>query len=205
MIANRILLAALVLVLPMTAQAETYRWVDSEGKVHYSDTPPPPAARSIKRQASPAKPPATQQLPYELQQAAKNFPVTLYVTDCGEGCSRARQLLAKRGIPHTELDPTDPVAHEKLRKVSGGTAVVPVVLVGRQVLKGFDEQSWNAALDAAGYPKSAIAKITPTRPPKPAAAPQPPQQSGEGEEAAEGEEAGEAGQPAENFDIAGEG
>lgn len=203
MIANRILLAASVLLLPMTAQAETYRWVDSEGKVHYSDTLPPPAARDIKKQALPAKPAATQQLPYELQRAAKNFPVTLYVTDCGEGCDRARQLMAARGIPHTELDPSEPDSHEQLKKVAGGAAVVPVLQVGRQVLKGFDEQSWNASLDVAGYPKSAIAKIAPARPPKPAAAPQPPPQSGEGEETAE--EGEEAGQPAANFDIAVEG
>jgi hypothetical protein len=202
MIANRTWLTALVLLLSLPAQAETYRWVDSEGKVHYSDTPPPPAARNIKRQSSPPKPAATQQLPYELQQAAKNFPVTLYVTDCGESCSYARQLLAKRGIPHTELDPTDALTYEKLKKVTGGTAVVPVVLVGRQVLKGFDEQSWNAALDAAGYPKTAIAKITPTKPTKPAAPPQEPQPAEQGEEAGQTED---AEQPAENLDIADEG
>jgi glutaredoxin len=198
--ANRMLLAAVLTLLPLAGQAETYRWVDSEGKVHYSDTPPPAAAKKIQKKALPGSPAGTQQLPYELQQAARNFPVTLYVTDCGESCSRARQLLAKRGIPYTELDPSDAATYEALKKAAGGTAVVPLIVIGRQALKGFDEQGWNSALDVAGYPKSAVAKITPTRPPKPAA--QPPAQ---GEDAEQSEEAGEVKPPAENPDNADEG
>jgi hypothetical protein len=38
----------LLLALTTTAQAEVTRWVDAEGKVHYSDQPPPPTAKSQK-------------------------------------------------------------------------------------------------------------------------------------------------------------
>lgn len=38
------LLASLLGVTTITAQATTYRWVDSNGKVHYSDTLPPQQA-----------------------------------------------------------------------------------------------------------------------------------------------------------------
>jgi len=32
--------------LPLSAQAQAaYRWVDKAGRVHYTDTPPPPAER----------------------------------------------------------------------------------------------------------------------------------------------------------------
>lgn len=201
MVACRALLATVVLLLPLTGQAQTYRWIDSQGNVYYSDTPPPPGARQIEQVDLSGQPVASEPLPYELQRAAANFPVTLYVTNCGEGCSSARQLLARRGIPHTELDPSEPATHEALTKLAGGVAVVPVLQVGRQVLKGFDEQAWNDALDFAGYPKTALIKITPRKPSKPAAPPAPPEQP----------EAEESGQPegveppAENADTAGEG
>jgi hypothetical protein len=42
---------------------------------------------------------------------------------------------------------------------------VPVLLVGDNTLKGYSEDSWNAALDAAGYPRSRL-------PGQPAPAPQ---------------------------------
>jgi len=37
-----------MLMLTMAAQAGVTRWVDTEGKVHYSDQPPPPTAKSQK-------------------------------------------------------------------------------------------------------------------------------------------------------------
>lgn len=49
-----------MLSLPFAAAAEMYRWVDSQGKVHYSDSPPPAGAKSSKTidTPPPAAPPA---------------------------------------------------------------------------------------------------------------------------------------------------
>jgi hypothetical protein len=149
------------------AQAETYKWVDADGKIHYSDHPPPPEARQIERKQLGDKP-AEVALPYVLKQAMKNFPVTLFAYECGDGCSQARDLLVKRGVPHTSKDPTAPGMREELRKVTGGDEVVPVLQVGRRVLRGFEEDVWNAALDNAGYPKTALVPIKPVQD-KPAA------------------------------------
>jgi glutaredoxin len=102
----------------------------------------------------------------------KNFPVTIYVYDCGDGCDRARALLTKRGVPHTSKDPLAPEMREELKKVTGGQEVVPVLQVGRRVLRGFEEAQWNAALDDAGYPRTALVPVTPVQA-KPAAAPPP--------------------------------
>jgi glutaredoxin len=167
-------LAALLALAP-AAQAQLYRWVDEQGQVHYSDSPPPPSARQIERRRVPAGPGASSALPYELQQAAKNHPVTLFVSECGDACTQARQLLVKRGVPHTELDATDPATQEQLKKLTGGALEVPVLRVGQQTLRGFEAGRWNSALDAAGYPKSALVKVTPNKPepPKPAVAAQP--------------------------------
>jgi hypothetical protein len=158
------LVPAIALMFANIVQAELYRWVDENGKIHYSDTPPPPSARRSDRKRIPGNAAASPALPYELQQAVKNFPVTLFVTDCGEGCTQARALLAKRGVPHTELDATDPGAQEQLKKVTGGRLEVPVLVVGREALRGFQPDQWNRTLSAAGYPMSALVKVTPTKP-----------------------------------------
>jgi hypothetical protein len=108
-------------------------------------------------------------VPYSLQQATKNFPVTLFSYDCGPGCAQAAALLAKRGIPHAAKDPMDPKVREELKKATGGEESAPVLVVGRRVLKGFEEGAWNGALDAAGYPSTALAPLPPAPKPKPAA------------------------------------
>ena len=155
------LLIMLVSNVAMT-QAETYKWVDADGKVHYSDQPPPPGARKSERKQLGDKP-GEVALPYVLQQAMKNFPVTIFVYDCGDGCNRARALLVRRGVPHTIKDPMVPDVRQELKKATGGEEVVPVLKVGRRVLRGFEEGQWNAALDDAGYPKTALVPITPVQ------------------------------------------
>lgn len=42
------------LILPSIAHAEITRWVDSQGRVHYSDGPPPAGAKSSKTIDTPA-------------------------------------------------------------------------------------------------------------------------------------------------------
>ncbi|MBI2508723.1 MAG: glutaredoxin family protein, partial [Betaproteobacteria bacterium] len=110
----------------------------------------------------------TSALPYSVQQAVKNFPVTLWIYGCGAPCDQARALLARRGIPYTEKDPqADAEAFKKLT----GADEVPVLFVGNTRLKGYLESEWDSTLDAAGYPRTAIAGSKPA--PKPAAAPEP--------------------------------
>ena len=88
-----------VLVLAcVAAQADFYRWVDAGGEVRYSDQPPPASIKQFEKIKAEGGKPTEAPLPYVLQQAVKNFPVTLYLIECGDACTRARELLAKRGI-----------------------------------------------------------------------------------------------------------
>lgn len=156
-----------VLVLAcVAAQAELYRWVDADGEVHYSDQPPPANITQVEKIKAQGGKPSDVPLPYVLQQAVKNFPVTLYSTECGDACTRARELLAKRGVPYTELDATDPATQVELSQLTGGALEVPVLKVGRDAVRGFEEGRWNTSLDAAGYPQTAV--IPPRPPTKPA-------------------------------------
>ncbi len=171
------MLLIMVMWSVVLARADTYKWVDADGTVHYSDQPPPPNARKSERTRFGDKP-GDVSMPYVLQQAVKNFPVTMFVYDCGDGCNGARTLLAKRGVPHTVKDPLAPDMREELRVLTGGEEVVPVLLVGRRVLRGFEEGQWNAALDAAGYPRTALVPVTPVQAkPIPATTPVAPEQA----------------------------
>ncbi len=134
--------------------AQLYRWVDKDGKVHYTQQPPPPGARNVQKKAlaGPASEPSP--LPYAIQMAAKNAPVTLYTSpDCGEACTQARDALVKRTVPFREISVTDQKVSEELKKVTGRLEV-PALIVGTQAQSGFEAGAYKSALDAAGYPAS---------------------------------------------------
>lgn len=151
-------LSTLVLTsFSMKIQAQQmYRIVGPDGKVTFSDQPPPAAAKAKvttgtgKAGASAANNPA---LPLELRTAAGKFPVTLYTSkDCGP-CNAGRSMLAARGIPFTEkiIESNEDIA--ALRSLTG-ESTLPSATIGGQMFKGYSEQDWSQYLDAAGYPAS---------------------------------------------------
>ncbi|MEK6592274.1 MAG: glutaredoxin family protein [Pseudomonadota bacterium] len=163
--------ALAVLALPVSA-AQLYRWVDERGRVEWRDTPPPPNAKKIEQRNISTSTIQTGEMPYSLQQAVKNFPVTLWTTSCGETCDKARTHLARRGVPHTERNPQSEI--EDFKKIAGGGMEVPLLMVGNNRLKGYLESSWDSALDAAGYPKTALIAVKPViKPAAPASKPAP--------------------------------
>ncbi|HSS45892.1 MAG TPA: glutaredoxin family protein [Burkholderiales bacterium] len=171
----RFLFCLLLFSASMGLAGNLYRWVDGEGNVHYSDQPPPPSVKEVQEKTLGVSVIEGSQ-PYGLRQAVKNFPVTLFVSDCGAGCTRARELLNKRGVPFTEKNPNQPENADELKKIVGDL-VVPVLVVGNtQPLRGFEESSWNNALNFAGYPSAPVPGAPSggrTSGPQPSAAPAP--------------------------------
>jgi hypothetical protein len=164
---KRMLLGLLSLLLAggVAQAAELYRWVDEHGKVHYSDTPPPPQVRTAERKRLGDRP-GDANLPYALQQAMKNYPLTLYTAnECGDACRQAAAHLVRRGAPYTEKNARDPDAADALMKLAGGKLEVPVLTVGRTPLRGYEEGAWNTALDSAGYPRTAAVPAAAVRRP----------------------------------------
>ena len=166
-------LATSLLTASLAFAQTLYRWVDKDGKVQYSDTPPNTDAKVTQKNPGGGSADDTP-LPYALQLAMKNNPVTLFVgNNCGEYCANGRSLLSKRGIPYAEKNAeVNRDAAEALNKAAG-SLTVPTLLVGTNVVTGYTEESWHSALDAAGYPRTKLPSVRlppPTPPPAPAPA-----------------------------------
>jgi glutaredoxin len=141
------------LLSPAVSAQGVYRVVGPDGKVTYSDQPPPANANARPVGGASAAAGNSSALPSELRQAAGRYPVTLYAgADCAP-CDSGRNFLNARGIPFSEktVSSADDIAAFKRLN---GVASLPMLAVGGQHLKGYSESEWTQYLDAAGYPKT---------------------------------------------------
>lgn len=64
--------------------------------------------------------------------------VTMYVKDGCPYCAAAKKHYTEQGIPFEEINVFDtPGAKEKVLELTGGQAIVPVIVDGDEVTKGF--------------------------------------------------------------------
>ena len=144
---------------PSVSAQQVYRIIGPDGKVSFSDQPPPAASNAKATTSSGSSsgksgaPGGT--LPYELRQIANKFPVTLYTSDNCAPCASARSFLAGRGIPFTEKTIVSPEDGKALQRLSGG-ATLPFATIGAQQLNGFSDVEWTQFLNAAGYPAASV-------------------------------------------------
>jgi len=148
----RHLLVLCLALSSLAVSAETYRWVDPQGRTVISDTPPPGRARDVSKAGGG---PASDGLPYAVRIAAENYPVTLYTSaDCTRECKDARDLLNSRGVPFSERMVQRQEDVDELKHLVGDF-FVPALKVGKQSFRGFETGAYNNLLDLAGYPKTA--------------------------------------------------
>lgn len=138
----------------MTEAQGLYRWEDKNGRITYSDQPPPKDAKTQEKKKLGDNVIEQDSISFPLKEAMRKNPVTLYVNDCGEPCAQARALLNKRGIPFSERDPAKDAKAGDALKALVGALDIPTMTVGENKFKGYLEGTWTAALDSAGYPKS---------------------------------------------------
>lgn len=156
-----------------------YRIVGPDGRVTYSDQPPPANAEVKPVSSGGSTASANAPLPFELRQVAGRYPVTVYTgKDCAP-CNSGRNLLNARGIPYSEKTVDSKEDVEALKRLSGDTSL-PFITIGGQQIKGYSDAEWTQYLDAAGYPKQSALPTTYRRPAasplvavKPAPAPRP--------------------------------
>lgn len=148
--------------LSFSANAQQmYRSVGPDGKVTFSDQPPPASGNAKVTAARSGRftgdgPAASTTIPAELRPVATRYPVTLYTSkSCGAPCDSGRNLLSARGVPFTEKTIESNEDIESLRRLMGEPSL-PSATIGGQQLKGFSDQEWTQYLDAAAYPKASV-------------------------------------------------
>ena len=163
-------------VTPLSA-AQLYQWKDSQGRMVYSDQPPPPNVKGAQQKSFKGSFIEGGES-YATKSAREKSPIVLYASACGAPCDQARILLNERGVPYSSKDPqASPEAQAELQKLTGRLSV-PVLVVGSDKVDGFEANQWQAALDKAGYPKSALPGYKPVPPPAPTTAATPAPASG---------------------------
>ena len=148
-----------VSILSQGAMAQqVYRIVGPDGRVSFSDQPPPNSA-NVKVTTGTGVRAGTDNsvaaLPFELREPAGKYPVTLYTSaNCGP-CASGKAMLAARGIPFNEKTVNTAEDSEALQRLSGENGL-PFLTIGSQQVKGYSDVEWAQYLDAAGYPKSSV-------------------------------------------------
>lgn len=169
-----LLLTVAALLCAASAGAQMYKWTDAKGVTHFSDSPPASATdkAEVRTYGSGASSPA---LPYEVAQAARAHPVTLFTAPGCAPCDQGRSYLQQRGIPYSEKSVSNGDDAQKLKE-AGSNGQLPLLAVGSTRLLGFQQQGWSDALNAAGYPAQStlprgyqFVQATPAAPRKPSA------------------------------------
>ena len=173
-----------LLLCVATANAQLYKWVDAKGVTHYSDTPPPSTRAEVKSYSGSSA--VLIPLPYELARAARTSPVTLYTMAQCAACDDGRKLLKSRGIPFSEKTVTTADDQAKVKE-AGSDGQMPLLLVGRTKLLGFQPAAWNTALTNAAYPAKSMLPSRYRHPEAVAAAPVATRPSPEAERVAKAE------------------
>lgn len=137
----RKILIALILLASLPAQAEIYKWVDENGKTHFSDIKPAgQASREIRLRPMP---PASRGPGGATETPVNTRHVTLYATSWCGYCAKARQHFRANNIPYTEHDIEKSESARRMYDQLGGNGV-PVILVGDRRMNGFSVSGFNA-------------------------------------------------------------
>jgi glutaredoxin len=143
-----IALCALLACIPASAQ-QIHRWVDADGRVQYSDKPPPGVKSALVRQRINSYS-GTPVVSGMASAGATRPEIKMYSTEWCGYCKKAREYFTRNGIRYTELDvEKSPVARAEYQRL--GARGVPVILVGTRQMTGYSEDGLAAMLKAAGY------------------------------------------------------
>lgn len=150
-----------------------YKWTGPDGKLVYSDSPPPAGVTA----ATIAGPPLTKTDSRSnlagLAPLAAKYPVVLYTTSECSPCQQARTYLNARGIPFAEKTVKTPTDADAFRAAGFGEVRFPTLSVGRERNTGFESSQWDSLLDAAGYPAKSMLPAGYRNPPAQSMAPAP--------------------------------
>jgi len=131
------ILILLALFLAWPASAGVYKWTDAQGRVQYSDSPPP-AAKTTQLRLQ------TYTGPVEVSRAiGADSGVTIYTTEWCGVCQRAKAFFKQNGVPFREWD-VEKTEYGAIKFKQLGGSGVPVITVGSEKMMGFDASRFMA-------------------------------------------------------------
>jgi glutaredoxin len=139
----------IILIAAFPLHAEIYKWIDADGNIHYTDTPPENQRQSLEITGKISSYDSPEILPADSTQnatsaalksgtdkSAKNKRVLMYSAAWCGVCKTAKKYFTEKNIRYTEYDiDTNPKAKAEFDKMGGRG--VPVILVGNRRMNGF--------------------------------------------------------------------
>ncbi len=145
---NRLILSCILAVflgITATANAQMYKWVGNDGRIFYSDRPPPDRnAETIEFSSKTSKASVTKTnidntvgQSTSLKKAALKEVVMYSASWCGV-CKKAKAYFESEGIPFKEYDIETSRKGRKDYKELNGTGV-PIIMVNNERMNGFSQ------------------------------------------------------------------
>jgi glutaredoxin len=147
-------LALFATLAVLAAPAEVYKWTDSNGKVHYGDSPPDTVITEkldlkVNSYEGPAQVTDWSKIIRDKSKASKaSAPpsgIVMYSTSWCPHCKRARAYFAKRGVSYQDID-VEASASGQLAFSELGGGGVPLILVNGKAMRGFDQAAMDRLL-----------------------------------------------------------
>jgi glutaredoxin len=119
------------------SHAEVYKWIDLNGKIQFSDKKP----ERIKAEELKLKVNTYTNVTFDDSVFDVGPKVVMYSTNWCHYCKKARQYFNKNNIAYTEYD-IDKNKKAKRRYKKMGATGVPVILVGKKRMNGFNKKGF---------------------------------------------------------------
>jgi glutaredoxin len=130
----------------MSTEAEIYRWVDADGKVHFSDEKP----EKTKTEEVEVRVNSFEGLSVsdsEFLDARVQRQVVMYSASWCGYCRKARHYFRQKGIPFKEYDIENSRKGRRDYARMNGSGV-PIIFVGNKRIQGFRAERFQAIYDA---------------------------------------------------------
>ena len=128
----KLILVTTTIALPIVASAQVYKWVDENGKTHFSDQPP---SKNTANQVELPTINGMNQVEYTPSDTEKR--VVMYSTQWCGYCRKAREYFKDNKIRYKEKDiEKSSRAKKEYDRLKGSG--VPLIMVGKNKIQGFD-------------------------------------------------------------------
>lgn len=121
-----------------------YKWVDEDGNVTYQDQPPPDDSGQLETLSEDLGGSDSAAVPPDVS-------VVLYSIEVCDACDLVRKVLEDHGVPFEEKNADDNAEIQAEIREVAGTLSVPVLVIGGEVLTGYNKQMILSELEQAGF------------------------------------------------------